>query len=125
MTRCTPGELDKMAILPTRNRLWRRAHKLRQARRVRRRWSLWRLAGTEPQIIDLLCLKLADNRKPCSCYMCENPRKRGELPIQERRERDAERLDEISVSREALVSRWIQIAREVERRETVRKAKTP
>lgn len=74
------------------NRLERRQHKARMARRVRRNWGLLYLPGV-PLDVDLVCRKLADNRKPCSCYVCCNPRKRGELPVQELRERDAERGD--------------------------------
>ncbi len=68
-----------------RNRLWRRHQKLKRARSLVR----W---GFPAEI----ALRFADNRKPCSSlHCCCNPRKHGILPVQERRELAAERIEQV------------------------------
>jgi hypothetical protein len=54
--------------------------------RVRRNMKLYRMNDDDA---DRLAKRNADNRQPCSCEGCGNPRKRGELPVAELRERDA------------------------------------
>jgi hypothetical protein len=66
------------------DRAYRRAALIRRKKQVRRYLARWRWP------LDARTIgKWASVRGKCSCAMCANPRRRGELPTQERRAGEA------------------------------------
>jgi hypothetical protein len=72
-------------------RALRRHHAIRIKRKVYRqlKFTRWIKDATEAELFVMVCRRW-QNRKPCSCVMCCNPRRRTtrvneRLPIQERR----------------------------------------
>jgi hypothetical protein len=73
------------------NRATRRHHNARLLERAKNISRVWvSRASTEAKSVstpwvEKCARRIRDNRKPCSCWMCGNPRKLGELTVQELR----------------------------------------
>ena len=66
---------------------------MKQSKRARRRQDLMRMKARARAIYPHdRAAKHANHLKPCSCWMCGNPRRYGEKPVAERRADDSRRL---------------------------------
>ncbi len=69
-------------------RALRRHHNKRMRDRTKRMFNRW--GHTEKEMDGVIC-KWYNNITRCSCYMCGNPRKYGEISFQERKNRWSEK----------------------------------